>query len=199
MGVLLMSKKGDLTKQHIKEQAIKLFARRGFKDVTMKDICEATNLSRGGLYLHYGSTRQIFSEIVDDLMNAQSDEFSEKIGQGISAKEILLQVLERYKREMTDAQGSLSVAIYEFFSADTSKQDNALLRQYQKSHSMWKRLLEYGIGRKELNAVDVDAVFDLIVFSYQGVRMYGTLMPIDERTPEHIMSLIKTILLPKEI
>ncbi len=199
MGVLLMSKKGDLTKQHIKEQAIKLFARRGFKDVTMKDICEATGLSRGGLYLHYGSTRQIFSEIVDDLMNAQSDEFSEKIGQGISAKEILLQVLERYKREMTDAQGSLSVAIYEFFSADTSKQDNALLRQYQKSHSMWKRLLEYGINRKELNAVDVDAVFDLIVFSYQGVRMYGTLMPIDERTPEHIISLIKTILLPKEI
>lgn len=194
-----MSKKGDLTKQHIKEQAIKLFARRGFKDVTMKDICEATGLSRGGLYLHYGSTRQIFSEIVDDLMNAQSDEFSEKIGQGISAKEILLQVLERYKREMTDAQGSLSVAIYEFFSADTSKQDNALLRQYQKSHSMWKRLLEYGINRKELNAVDVDAVFDLIVFSYQGVRMYGTLMPIDERTPEHIISLIKTILLPKEI
>lgn len=194
-----MSKKGDLTKQHIKEQAIKLFARRGFKDVTMKDICEATNLSRGGLYLHYGSTRQIFSEIVDDLMNAQSDEFSEKIGQGISAKEILLQVLERYKREMTDAQGSLSVAIYEFFSADTSKQDNALLRQYQKSHAMWKRLLEYGINRKELNAVDVDAVFDLIVFSYQGVRMYGTLMPIDERTPEHIISLIKTILLPKEI
>ena len=59
--------------------------------------------------------------------------------------------------------------------------------------------MEYGIGRKELNAVDVDAVFDLIVFSYQGVRMYGTLMPIDERTPEHIISLIKTILLPKEI
>ena len=164
----------------------------------MKDICEATELSRGGLYLHYGSTRQIFSEIIDDLMNAQGDAFSEKIEQGVSAKEILLQVLERYKNEMTDTEGSLSVAIYEFFSADTSKRDNALFQQYQKSYFMWKRLLEYGIKRKEFNAVDIDAIFDLIIFSYQGVRMYGTLMPIDERTPNHIISLIKTILLPDE-
>ncbi len=193
-----MSKKGDLTKQRIKEQAIKIFAQRGFKDVTMKDICGGTGLSRGGLYLHYSSTRQIFAEIIDDLMNAQSDEFSEKIEQGLSAKEILLQVLERYQKEMTDTQSSLSVAIYEFFSADVSDPGNALYRQYQKSHSMWKRLLEYGISRREFNAVDADAVFDLIVFSYQGVRMYSTLMPVDGQTSRRIISLIKTILLPDE-
>lgn len=97
-----------------------------------------------------------------------------------------------------DAKGSLSVAIYEFFSADAAKQDNALCRQYQKSYLMWKRLLEYGISRKEFNAVDIDAIFDLIVFSYQGVRMYSELMTIDGRTPDRIISLIKTILLPNE-
>lgn len=193
-----MSKKGDLTKQSIKAKAIRLFAQKGFKDVTMKDICEVTELSRGGLYLHYSSTKQIFSDIIDDLMNAQGDEFSEKIEQGLSAKEILLQVLERYKNEMMDVGGSLSVAIYEFFSSETSKQNNALFQQYQKSYFMWKRLLEYGISRREFNTVDIDAIFDLIVFSYQGVRMYSTLMAIDERTPNHIISLIKTILLPNE-
>ena len=193
-----MSKKGDLTKQSIKAKAIRLFAQKGFKDVTMKDICEVTELSRGGLYLHYSSTKQIFSEIIDDLMNAQGDAFSEKIEQGLSAKEILLQVLERYKNEMMDTGGSLSVAIYEFFSSESSKQNNALFQQYQKSYFMWKRLLEYGISRREFNTVDIDAIFDLIVFSYQGVRMYSTLMTIDERTPNHIISLIKTILLPKE-
>ena len=99
-----MGRKGDLTKQRIKNQAMRLFAERGFKDVTMKDVCEVARLSRGGLYLHYESTRQIFSEIVDDLMNAQKDEFCEKIAQGVSAKVILLQVLERYKKEMADAQ-----------------------------------------------------------------------------------------------
>ena len=148
--------------------------------------------------MHYICTGQIFSEIIDDLMNAQGDEFSEKIERGLSAKEILLQVLKRYNDEMMDAKGSLSVAICEFFSADAAKQDNALCRQYQKSYLMWKRLLEYGISRKEFNAVDIDAIFDLIVFSYQGDRMYRELMTIDGRTPDRIISLIKTILLPNE-
>lgn len=36
----------------------------------MKDICEATGLSRGGLYIHYGSTQQIFSDIVNEIMSS---------------------------------------------------------------------------------------------------------------------------------
>ena len=191
-----MSKKGEATKRIIKEHAIKLFAEKGFKDITMKDICEATELSRGGLYLHYGSTRQIFAEIIDDLMSYQNNEFCEKMEQGLSAKEILSQVLERYQNEMMDTRGSLSVAIFEYFSTEPLSNENALLKQYEKSHLMWRQLLTYGIERKEFKTVDIDAIFDLIVFSYQGVRMYGTLIPINEQIPVHIISLIKTILLP---
>ena len=193
-----MSQKGELTRRNIKEQAIKLFVKRGFKDVTMKDICEVTQLSRGGLYLHYGSTRQIFAEIIDDLMGCQGDEFSEKISNNISAKTILTDVLERYAREMKDSQGALNVAIYEFFSSENVSENNALAKQYQKSRVMWRQLLEYGIKRGEFNAVDVDAVFDLIVFSYQGVRMYSTLMPIDETIPNNIVTMIKKIILKGE-
>ena len=193
-----MSQKGELTRRNIKEQAMKLFVKRGFKDVTMKDICEATQLSRGGLYLHYGSTRQIFAEIIDDLMGCQEDEFSEKISNNISAKTILTDVLERYEREMKDSQGVLSVAIYEFFSSENASENNALAKQYQKSRVMWRQLLEYGIERGEFNAVDVDAVFDLIVFSYQGVRMYSTLMQIDEEIPNNIVTMIKKIVLKEK-
>lgn len=193
-----MSQKGELTRRNIKAQAMKLFAKRGFKDVTMKDICEATQLSRGGLYLHYGSTRQIFAEIIDDLMGCQEDEFSEKISNNISAKTILTDVLERYEREMKDSQGALSVAIYEFFSSENASENNALAKQYQKSRVMWRQLLEYGIERGQFNVVDVDAVFDLIVFSYQGVRMYSTLMQIDEEIPNNIVTMLKKIVLKEK-
>ena len=193
-----MSQKGELTRRNIKEQAIKLFVKRGFKDVTMKDICEVTQLSRGGLYLHYGSTRQIFAEIIDDLMGCQEDEFSEKISNNISAKTILTDVLDRYARDMKDSQGALNVAIYEYFSSENESGNNALVKQYQKSRVMWRQLLEYGIKRGQFNAVDVDAVFDLIVFSYQGVRMYSTLMPIDETIPNNIVTMIKKIILKGE-
>ncbi len=42
-----MNRKGMETRQHIKTKACQLFAKKGFKEVTMKDICDSTGLSRG--------------------------------------------------------------------------------------------------------------------------------------------------------
>lgn len=74
-----MGAKGEQTKRLICMEAYKLFSEKGYKDVTMKDICERTKLSRGGLYRHYKSTEQIFLKIVNFLMENQQNEFKEKI------------------------------------------------------------------------------------------------------------------------
>lgn len=56
-------------------------------------------------------------------------------------------------------------------------------------------LIQYGISRKEFNQVDIAGVFDLLVFAYQGVRMYSQLMNIDDSVPEKIIEQIKKILI----
>lgn len=191
-----MGKKGEDTKKFIREKAACLFAQKGYKNVTMKDICAITGLSRGGLYRHYDSTQQIFSEIVDMLMNAQDNELSAKMAAGLPAPQILEEILERYRMEMLDNKASLSVAIYEFFSENFSDgQDNLLLRQYQYSVDMWSEFLSYGIRRGEFKKVDCKEVIDIIIFSYQGVRMYSTIIPLDEEIPMRIINHIKKILL----
>ena len=106
-----MNKKGQKTREHIKKCAAVLFAEKGFKQVTMKDICEAAQLSRGGLYCHYESTRQIFQEMIDDMMSRQDQEFDLRIGQNQSAVTILDDILEGYRKEMLDSRSSLSTAI----------------------------------------------------------------------------------------
>ena len=62
-----MGTKGDKTKKNICEEAYILFSKRGYKDVTMKDICDKTGLSRGGLYRHYESTEQIVMLVQDTI------------------------------------------------------------------------------------------------------------------------------------
>ena len=191
-----MGKKGEDTKKLIRERAAYLFAQKGFKNVTMKDICAATGLSRGGLYRHYDSTRQIFLEIIEALMGAQDNELTEKMNAGLPASQILDEILERYRKEMLDNAASLSVAIYEFFSENYSNgQDNLLLKQYQYSVDMWNEFLSYGIKRGEFKTVDCIEVIDIILFSYQGVRMYSTMIPLDEQIPARIINQIKKILL----
>ncbi len=194
-----MNRKGMETRQHIKTKACQLFAQKGFKEVTMKDICDSTGLSRGGLYCHYDSTARIFDEILNDFMDTQDEEFRSKMQEGMSAVEILDDVLDRYRAEMIDREASLSVAIFEYFSGrGNACGENPLYQQYLSSRRMWEELIQYGIDRKEFYQVDKTAVFDLIVFSYQGVRMYSRIMTITEDIPLRITSQIRKILVRRE-
>ena len=195
-----MGKKGESTKAHIKEKAYILFAQKGFKEVTMKDICEATGLSRGGLYGHYESTDQIFSEIISSFLTAQDNELKEKMEKNISAVYILDGLLEKYRLEMLDPGNSLSLAIYEYFSGkDINDGENALTKQYTASFNSWESLLKYGISRGEFKAIDIHSIFDVIIFSYQGVRMYSRLMKIDDDIPKRIIEQIKSMILPENL
>ena len=94
-----MGYKGNQTRVMIKQQSALLFSGRGFKDVTMKDICEATGLSRGGLYRYFGSTAELFEEIWTDMIAGQEDEFARVMQQELSAKDALEDVLDRRQRE----------------------------------------------------------------------------------------------------
>ena len=191
-----MGKKGDGTRKLIRERAAGLFAQRGFKNVTMNDICQVTGLSRGGLYRHYDSTKQIFSEIVDELMQAQDNELSEKMRAGLPATQILDEILERYRREMMDGEASLSVAIYEYYSGSSATDDreNLLSKQYEYSVEMWRAFISYGIKRGEFKETDARELIDILLFAYQGVRMYSTIMPLDEQIPARIIHHVKRTL-----
>ena len=195
-----MSFKGDKTKQDIREKAYQLFAEKGFKDVTMKDICELTGLSRGGLYRHYESTGQIFLEIVNAFSNKQKNEVFSKIKQRIPATAILEELLSRYASEMINYQNSISLAVYEFYSNPAvSKENNSVKKQYEISKSTWIELINYGIGTKEFNSVNPESIFNVIIFAYQGVRMYSRLMKMDNNIPTQIINEIKRLLLPEEV
>lgn len=175
-----MGRKGEATKAAIRKAALGLFVQRGFKDVTMKDVCKATGLSRGGLYMHYGSTGQIFADIINEMMSGLKDEVAVKLEQGVSATVILDELLARYQSEMLDRSGSLGLAFYEYYSGIPLSDDNAMLKQYYISKEMLRTLIEYGIDSGEFKRVNVNAVVDLLLFSYQGVRMLSSIMPLDD-------------------
>ena len=91
---------------------------------------------------HYQSTEQIFLEIVHFLLGNQQNEFNEKMKKSISAKIILHDILTKYEAEMIDRTGSLSIAIYEFFSnPHISKSKNSIVQQYLTSKEMCRRMM----------------------------------------------------------
>ncbi len=83
----------------------------------MKDICEAAGLSRGGLYTHYGSTGQVFADIIEELMSGLESQVAGKMERGLPASLILDELLERYQSEMLDRSGSLGLAFMSITAA----------------------------------------------------------------------------------
>lgn len=174
-------------------------AEKGFKEVTMKDICEATGLSRGGLYRHYESTEQIFLEIVNAFSDRQKSEVFTRMEQHIPAAVILEELLAKYVEEMSDDENSISLAIYEFYSNPAiSKEDNSVKKQYEIAKEVWVALINYGIGTNEFQRVNPEAVFHVLVFAYQGVRMYSKLMEIDQKISQQITEEVKRLLLKED-
>lgn len=182
-----MGEKGEKTKGYIKEKAYELFAVRGFKQVTMKDICEATGLSRGGLYRYFDSTQAIFEEIFSELTQSSEDDTRQKIETGMDARQILRQILEDYQKEMDNSGKSLSFAMCEYSQAVSS---NFFIELNRKGKARWRQLIEYGIERGEFRSTDAAQVTDLILFSYQGVRMWSSIIPVDEGISRHVVACI---------
>lgn len=95
--VYKMKMEADERKKQIRQAAMKVFLDKGFRNTVMNDIMEATGLSRGGLYHHYGSTYEILydimvegnkyrEKIIYDEINKTSQYFSEVLSEIILEK-----------------------------------------------------------------------------------------------------------------
>ena len=92
-----MGEKSLQKKKYILETARKVFMEKGYKNVTMKDIVEACDISRGGLYLYFNSTAEIFREVLHMESEEADDVFSDSIREDATATEILALFLKEQK------------------------------------------------------------------------------------------------------
>ena len=182
-----MGNKGQRTREMIRQRSYELFAAKGFKEVTMTDICNSTKLSRGGLYRHYSSTAEIFDEIL-------SEEYAidQRIIMGEGAIIILDNMLSLIEDEIMEKELSLSLAIYEY--ASLGKED-FFIRINKRAKARWTSLITYGIKTGEFKEVKLDQVVDLILYYYQGLRMWSRVVPFNACTASNYSSTIRRILI----
>ena len=110
-----MGEKSLQKKKYILETARKVFMEKGYKNVTMKDIVEACDISRGGLYLYFNSTAEIFREVLHMESEEADDVFSDSIREDATATEILALFLKEQKKELLSKKDNLAIATYEYY------------------------------------------------------------------------------------
>ena len=183
-----MHSKKERTRELILKKSYELFAQNGFKQITMKDVCEATGLSRGGLYSHFAGTDQIFEAILEVLNQKDAMNFGKEMSDGMSAIDILDGALRLMEDEMLHSEDSLSLAMYEY--AETI--DKEMMNHFNKiGEKKWTDLIHYGIKRGEFKEVNVHEIVSVILYVYQGVRMWSRIVDITDATFQAIVNHIR--------
>lgn len=179
-----MGEKSIQKKRYILETARKVFMEKGFKKVTMKDIVEACEISRGGLYLYFESTNQIFLEVLKLESEEADDVFSDSIKEDATASDILLLFLREQKKELLRKKDTLTQAIYEFyFENNLPKKDNILKKQFDSAVKIIEKLIEAGVENGEFYCEDCEGTARNIMFVLEGLKISAQTIGV---TPEAV-------------
>ena len=177
-----MGEKSLQKKKYILDTARKVFVEKGFKNVTMKDIVEACEISRGGLYLYFDSTEQILMEVLQMEAAETDDVFTERIEQGDTAADILTLFLKEQKRELLQKKDNLTVAVYEYFFAyGLTDKNNMLRRQFDAGVKVIEKLIESGIASGEFYCEDPKGAAANIMYVLEGMKINAQTFGITEK------------------
>ena len=167
-----MGEKSAQKRKFILETARKVFVEKGFKKVTMKDIVEACEISRGGLYLYFDNTNQIFLEVMKLESQEADDVFSDSIADDATAADILILFLKEQKKELLRKNNTLTQAIYEFYFQDQlSRKDNILKKQFDSAVKIMEKLIETGVDNGEFYCEDCRGMARNIMFVLEGLKI----------------------------
>jgi AcrR family transcriptional regulator len=190
-----MGDKSAQKKRYILETARKVFVEKGFKKVTMKDIVEACDISRGGLYLYFENTNQIFLEVMKMESEEADDLFSDRITEDATAADILILFLQEQKKELLRKQDTLTQAVYEFyFETHPEKKDNVLKKQFDSAARVIEKLIEIGVDNDEFYCEDCKEAARNIMFVLEGLKISSQTIGITADTVDReILYILKTL------
>lgn len=191
-----MGEKSIQKRKYILETARKVFMEKGYKNVTMKDIVEACEISRGGLYLYFGSTAEIFMEVLRLETQEADDVFSDNITEDATAADILMLFLKEQKKELLRKKGNLGIATYEFFfSGEVSRKDNLLKKQFDSAVIILEKLIEAGVENGEFVCEDCRATARNIMFVLEGLKISAHTIGITQETvDEELMYILQGLI-----
>ena len=185
-----MGEKSVRKKEYILEQAQKVFAQKGFKDVTMKDIVTACNVSRGGVYLYFNDTSELFEAVLDLRAKAEKNLFTEQIENTRWAEEQMRRFLNAQKRELLNPTDSLIIATYEYLFAHSAALNKAEMEDnFKHASGQLLRIIQNGVENGEFS-VEPDVAAQNIVLLLEGLRISSTVLTLSEEFLDHQMEYI---------
>ncbi len=195
-----MGERSAQKRKYIVETARGVFVQKGYKDVTMKDIVDACGISRGGLYLYFSSTEELFMDVLKMEAEEADDVFAGKVREDASPSDILALFLKEQKREMLLKKNSLTKAVYEYyFEKEVPKKENPLKQQFDAAVKIIEKLIEAGIEVGEFYCEDAKGAARNIMYVLEGLKIASQTRGItEEMVDREVLYIMQGLVIEEE-
>jgi len=176
----LSNKKMEEKRAYILSVAFELFAQKGYTATGMRDIMQATNISKGGIYVHFDSKSAILQALVkqfDDARHGLRDELDLEAPIEEVFASYLSKRLKVFKEEKNQKWSRIAL---EFWSLPQEVYNPTGLdkeERYKAYYNDIKELIERGITLGVFSkTVNVDSVVYQIMSTINGTGVLSGIM-----------------------
>ncbi|WKA59346.1 TetR/AcrR family transcriptional regulator [Planococcus shenhongbingii] len=186
--------KSQQTKKKILETALKLFSAKGFNDVTVDEIVEASKTSKGAFYVHFKSKYEIFIEKFREIDEFYANFISSMPGDLTASEKILLLAKSQMTYFRDDLGKDLMRTVY--VSALIPNQPKSLSDTDRLLFKIIHSLVEEGQASGEFSAdIPTNEITMLITRCMRGTLYDWLIFGEDFDLVEEAQKFIKTLLL----
>ena len=156
----------------ILDSAQSVFCRKGFLNVTMQDIIDECEISRGGIYLYFNSVDEIFQEVIRQRNKERFSIINKAVQENAPFKEVLANYTALQKQRLLNIEESLFRAYCEYVF---SKPKGTVLafRDAQLNHLRKSVLsiLTLGVSQNVIKEIDIPRLADHFIVTIDGLSV----------------------------
>lgn len=160
-----MGERSENKKELILEKASEVFSQKGYLGVTMSDIVSGAGISRGGLYLYYTGTEEVFRDVIEGYLAACRPADP---GAGTPAERLAVFLREQKKRILRK-KGSLERALYEYSFSGQGK--DYMKADFDEGVRTLSEIIASGVDSGEFQSPDPVRDAENIMYLLLGMRI----------------------------
>lgn len=165
-------------REQILDTAENVFAKRGFHETRMDDIVSESGLSKGAIYWYFKKKDDIIGALLGRVFRRSIDALRRTAEQPGPAPDILVRIGEQISRDYQAMSHLMPIAL-EFYAVALRRRSvrKHLASMYAEMLEILTPLIEAGIRRGELRAVDPREAATLLISAYEGLGLVWAISP----------------------
>ena len=185
-------------REYILEKSKDIFTKKGFTSVTMTDIIDVCNISRGGLYLYFSSVDEIFIEMILSINAQKLNEAKTSVTEDKTFTELIDIYFEKQKNRILNIDSSLLMAMHQYrFSHKNDSDVMFFSEQFLNTKMILLELLNYGIHTNEIRIENTEDLAVHIMLFIEGLSTLAATSTPSEEFIDNQIEFIKKLIFTK--